>query len=64
MEILSKAAQNVQIETAYEAGTSVTSLAAEFGLSHTRVRQILVNLERARRTRRRRLEAPLRRASQ
>ncbi|SFG40466.1 hypothetical protein SAMN05518801_1231 [Novosphingobium sp. CF614] len=62
MEILSKAARNLQIETAYMSGASVKTLATEFGLSQTRVRQILVNLERSRRTIRRRLEAPLRRA--
>jgi len=61
MEILSKAARNLQIETAYVSGASIQSLTTEFGLSQTRVRQILVNLERARRTIRRRLEAPLRR---
>lgn len=62
MEILSRAARNLQIETAYLSGASVKSLATKFGLSQTRVRQILVNLERSRRTIRRRLDAPLRRA--
>ncbi len=60
MDILSKAARNLRIETAHAAGTPVKALAGEFGLSQGRIRQILANLERARRTIRRRLDAPLR----
>jgi len=58
----SKAARNARIEAAHKGGASISALAVEFNLSQSRVRQVLINLEHARRTISRRLEAPLRRA--
>lgn len=58
---LSKAARNQRMEAAHNDGATIAVLAAEFGLSETRVRTILVNLKRARMAMKKRLETPLRR---
>ena len=57
---LSKAARNAQIEKKHREGATMSSIASEFGISPTRVRDVLAKLERNRRTISRRLEAPLR----
>jgi len=62
MSSLSKAIRNAQIEAAHNGGASVSALAAEFDLSQTRVRQILIRRKHARRSIQERLDAPLRRS--
>jgi len=59
MEI-SKAARNALIDKKHRDGATMSSLASEFGISPTRVRDILAKMERNRRTIAQRLEAPLR----
>jgi hypothetical protein len=59
-QLLEKAARNAQIEKLRVGGSSVSALALEFGVSQSRVRQILVKREINWRRIKVRLEAPLR----
>lgn len=60
---LSKAARNALIEKKRREGATLSALASEFKISASRVREILVNLERNRKRVAQRLEAPLRRVT-
>lgn len=60
---LSKAARNALIEQRRSEGVTLANLASEFGVSSSRIRDILAKRERNRKIIAWRLEAPLRKVT-